>query len=181
MRPGLALLRPLLLAGCAAPPAAPQARTADPPARPILDRLQLTLDIRYRMGQTLSPETQVLLVHEGAYVTTRLKDCGMTPGDDYIRYTTGGRVRAGRPCHVLLVPPGEPAQLFELPVPKKSDPLGVWFEWLKPVAQIVSPMPAQALLHQPKARQPLTVPESRRFEVRHQLTALNSPYAPKAD
>lgn len=172
MRRGFVFLFPLLLAGCAAPSSAP---------RPILDRLQLTLDIRYKMGQTLSPETQVSLVSGANPISTRLKDCGMTPGPGYVRYTTGGIVRPGLACRVLLTPPGEPSQLFELPVPKKQDRLGVWFPWRKPSAQIVSAMPVQALLNLPGARQPLTVPEARRFEVRHQLTALNSPHAPKAD
>ncbi len=187
MRSALALLLAFLVAGCATPPDTPpdtpQTRAPEtaPTTRLIRDRLRLTLDIRYRMGQTLSPETQVLIVNEDAYISTRLKECGMTPAHDYIRYTTGGRIKPGLPCHVLLIPPGEPAQLFDLPMPETDDPLGVWFEWIKPVAQIISPMPVQALINQPKARQPLTVPESRQFEVRHQLTALNSPYDPKAD
>jgi hypothetical protein len=179
MRPALALLIPLLLAGCAGP--STRSGEANRSNRPILDRLQLTLDIRYRMGQTLSKETQVSVVCGTEHISTKLKECGMTPANDFIRYTTGGIVRPGLPCQVLLAQPGEPSQLFVLPTPKKNDRLGVWFDWRKPEAQIVSPMPVHALLNVPKARQPLTIPAVRRFEVRYQLTALHSAYDPKAD
>ena len=168
----LFVLLPLLLAGCAtSPELAPDigkmnaARTTA-----FVEKLRLTLDIRYKMGETLALSTRVILLDGENLITTTLKECGVTPGTSYVAFMTGGIVQDGVPCRVLIAPPGEPAQVFELPKPKKSAKLDTWTPWQPPKTQILSPMPAQALLHQPKTQQKITVPLPRQFEVRTKLT-----------
>lgn len=176
----------LLLFGCASEsvrPAGPAHGTnaTVAAARPLLKQLRLTLDLRYKLGETLSMETRVVLLSDDRQITTTLADCGMTPEPDTVRFTTGGIVLPDAPCHVLITPPGEPTQVFEVKIPKKSDELGVWFDWIRPAYQIQSPMPVQTLIHQPKQQQKLTVPLARQFEIRHQLTALNAAKGPRAN
>jgi len=179
MRHAALLMLPMLLAACAARPPAPPSPFGGNPIH--AETRQLTLDLRYRMGETLSLETQVVLLNGRSLVSTRLKDCGMTPGNEFIRFTTGGRINPDQPCRLVITPPGEPSQLFDLAIPRRNPELAVWSPWTRPVAQLVSPMPAQTLIHQPDAHQPLTVPEARQFELRHQVTEIRSPLQPRAD
>lgn len=178
MRAFLLILSLSFLLGCASAPgsASKPGRAGRPTegTRALLDPLRLTLDVRYYAGETLSLETRVIVISGKNPVTARLKDCGTIAGKDFQRFTTGGHVLPGEPCHVLIEQPGEPAQVFTLETPGKSSRLATWTEWRKPECQIVHPMPAQTLIHKPDLKQPLTVPPARQFEIRYQLTALNA-------
>jgi hypothetical protein len=165
----------LLIAGCTtSPPSVPVKKAETSEARPILDTLRLTLDLRYLAGETLDLSTRVVLLSGQNPVSTTLNDCGMTPTNGYTRFTTGGLVQPGLSCHILVIPPGEPAQVFALEKPRTGSRLGDWSDWRKPATQIVSPMPVQMLIHKPEAQQTLSVPLPRQFEIRYQLTALNA-------
>jgi hypothetical protein len=164
-----------LLAGCVTTPDTQHARvhelshkTAAHPGG------SLTLELRYDTGETLSLETRVILLNGTGHASTRLKDCDVTPADDSVRFTTGGLVKPGVTCHVLIEQPGEPAQVFDIPVPPSIDRLGAWSDWRRPVAQLVSPMPAQALAHKTGNREKLTIPPSRQFEIRYRFSAFTA-------
>ena len=145
----------LMLCGCATTPepGKPVNQETVKAAKPILENLRLTLDLRYPMGQTLSMQTRVSLVCGEKLVTARLEECNMTPGTNYVRFTTGGLVHPGTTCHVLVSPPDEPAQVFDIAIPDHPKKLGKWFDWQNPACQIVSPMPVQTLRTKPGARQ----------------------------
>jgi hypothetical protein len=171
-----------LLAGCASSPesATPAKPGAAVPKKPVLENIRLTLDVRYPLGQTLSLETRVMMTHGERLISTKLSECGMTPGTNYTRFTTGGLAYPNTRWSVVIAPPDEPAQIFDFDVPRNPK-LGVWYDWQGPTNQIVSPMPVQALRTQPKARQELTVKPERQFGIRYQLTPWNSPFDPKAE
>ncbi|MFO7536380.1 MAG: hypothetical protein R6X19_12005 [Kiritimatiellia bacterium] len=176
----------LLLFGCASgagrdPSTARPAPVPTASARAVVKQLRLTLDLRYKLGETLSLDTRVVLLSGDRQVTTTLADCGMTPTPEAMRFTTGGIVRPDAPCHALITPPGEATQVFVLDIPKKSKEWGVWSEWTLPASQIVSPMPAQTIIHQPQRQQKMTVPLARQFEVRHQVTEQNTAKDPKTN
>jgi hypothetical protein len=183
MRPILFALSLSLLVGCASTAQDNKGVKKAAPAgeaSPLLQKMRVTVDIRYYAGQSLSLATRVAVLSGKDIISTTLDNCGSTPTTNYTRFTTGGIVQPDIPCFIMLIPPREPSQVFPIRKPKKSDELGVWSDWQHPTNQIVSPMPVQVLMNQPEKQQKVTVPLPRQFEVRYMLTPYNA-RDPKTD